>query len=46
MGDAFWQELERDKAMQPRVLGLAAPTELFQDAVVRDGLTDHVIGQS
>src|SRR5271157_3495548 len=45
-GHFLGQELERDKAMQPRVLGLvddahAAASKLFDDAVVRDGLADH-----
>ena len=46
-GDLVGQELEGDEAMQPRVLGLVdhthtAAAELFHDAVVRDGLVDHV----
>src|SRR5882762_1985460 len=46
LGDLVGQEFERDKAMQPGVLGLvddshAAATELFDDAVVRDGLANH-----
>ena len=40
------QELQRDQAMQPRVFGLVdhahpAAAELFDDAVMRDGLADH-----
>ena len=45
-GHFLRQELERDEAMQPRVLSFidhthAATTELLDDAVVRDGLADH-----
>ena len=45
-GHFFGQELERDEAVQPRVLGLvhdshAAAAELLDDAVVRDCLADH-----
>src|SRR5439155_6954883 len=41
------QELESDEAMQPRVLGLVddahpAPAQLFNDAVVRYGLAEHL----
>ena len=43
----FWQELERDEAVQPRILGLVDDTHptaanFFQDSVVRDGFTNHV----
>ena len=42
-------ELQGDEAVQPGVLGLvhhshAAPAELLDDAVVRDGLADHAVG--
>ena len=45
-GDFLRQELEGDKAMKPRVFSFVhnahtAATELLDDAVVRDGLTDH-----
>src|SRR5438445_9484696 len=48
-GNIFWQEFECDKAMQPSVLGLvnhthAPAAQLFDDAVVRDGLTNHRSG--
>src|SRR5438270_12397734 len=41
-GDIFWQELESDETVQPRVLCLvhythATTAELLDDAVVRDG---------
>jgi hypothetical protein len=47
-GDFFGKEFERDEAVETRVFGLindfhAATAELFNDAVVRNGLTDHVI---
>src|ERR1700737_2286091 len=42
----FRQEFEGDEAMQPRILGLihnahSPATELFNNAVVRDGSPDH-----
>ena len=45
--DIFGQEFQRDEAVQARVLGLvddahAAAAELFDDAVVRDGLADPI----
>jgi hypothetical protein len=45
-GDFIGQELEGNKSVQPGVLGLLdhthpAAAELFDDAVVRDGLTDQ-----
>jgi hypothetical protein len=45
-GKFFWQELQRDKAMQSCVFGLIdhahpATAEFFEDAVVRNGLADH-----
>ena len=45
-GNIFWQELEGDEATQPRVFSFIdhahpAAAELFDDAVVRDGLVDH-----
>ena len=44
--DVVGQELQRDEAVQARVLGLvdhahAAAAQLLDDAVVRDGLADH-----
>ena len=44
------QELERDKAAEPSVLGLvnhthAAATEFLDDAVVGDGFANHRVGQ-
>ena len=44
--DLVGQEFQRDKAMQPGVLGFVnhthpAAAELFNDAVVRDGLAYH-----
>ena len=46
LGDAVGQKLERDKAVQPHVFGFvhhahSAATQLFEDAVVRDGCFDH-----
>jgi len=46
-GNFFRQEFEGDEAMQPRILGLihnahSPATELFNNAVVRDGLADHL----
>ena len=43
------QEFECDEAMEPLVFGLVdhshpAATELFNDAVVRDGLANHGMG--
>jgi hypothetical protein len=49
-GNVFWQELQGDKSVQPGVFSLvndahpAAP-QLFDDAVVRDGLADHGVRQ-
>ena len=45
-GNVFGQELERDEAAKLGVFGLVdhthpAAAELFDDAVVRDGLADH-----
>ena len=45
-GNFIGQELEGDKAMQPGVFRLvdnahATAAELFDDAIVRDGLADH-----
>src|SRR6266704_3983371 len=45
-GNLLRQELQCDETMQPRVLGLVhhthpAAAKLLDDAVVRDGLTDH-----
>src|SRR3982075_1393185 len=45
-GDFIRQEFQRDKAMQSGVLGFlnhtpTAAAQLFNDAVVRDGLADH-----
>src|ERR1700747_1930979 len=45
-GHVIRQELERNKTTKLLVLGLvndahAAPTQLFDDAVARDGLADH-----
>ena len=45
-GNFIGQELQGDEAVQTSVLGLvhyahAAAAELFDDAVVRDGLADH-----
>jgi len=45
-GDVIGQELEGDKAVEVQVLGLvnhahATAAELFDDAVVRNGLVDH-----
>jgi hypothetical protein len=47
--EVFGQELQGDKAVQLGVLGLvddthASAAELFDDAVVRDGLTDERVG--
>ncbi len=46
MSNLLGQELERDEAMQPHVLGLinhphAAAAEFLDDAVVRDGLSNQ-----
>ena len=46
LGHFIGQELERDKTMQPRVFGFVnhahpAATQHGNDAVVRDGLSDH-----
>ena len=46
-GNVFGQELQGDEAVQPRVLGLVnhahpAAAQLLDDAVVRDGLADHL----
>ena len=48
LGEIIRQELHRNSASQPKILGLvdhshAAATQLAQNAVVRDGLTDHVL---
>jgi hypothetical protein len=45
-GNLLGQELQCDEAVKPRVLGFidhthTAATELFQDAVVGDGLPDE-----
>src|ERR1700726_2213422 len=45
-GNIFRQELEGDKATELRILGLihnahSPATELFDNAVVRNGLADH-----
>ena len=45
-GDVVGKKFQRDEAVQARVFGLvdnahAAAAELFDDAVVRDGLADH-----
>ncbi len=47
LGNIIGQELQGDEAMQLHVLGLVddthpAAAELLDDAVVRDGLPDHV----
>jgi hypothetical protein len=47
-GHVIRQELERDKTVQPRVFTLVddthpAAAQLFDDAVVRDSLVDHVL---
>ena len=47
-GEFRRQEFERNKAAELGVLGLvdyahAAPAELFDDPVVRDGLADHKV---
>ena len=44
----FGEEFQRDGTSQPRVFGLvdhahAALAQLFQDAIVRDGLADHPV---
>jgi hypothetical protein len=49
-GQVFWKELQRDEAVESRVLGFIdhahpAATEFFQDAVVRDGLANHREGR-
>jgi hypothetical protein len=45
LGDVLGQELKSDKATERSVLGFTDDThsaaELFDDAVVRDGLADH-----
>ena len=48
-GKVFGKKLECDKATKLRVFGLVhhahpAAAELFDDAVVRDGLADHLSG--
>src|SRR6476469_11124597 len=48
LGDIIRQEFECDKTPERGVLGLVhhahpATTQLFSDAVVRDGLTDHAL---
>src|SRR6202011_3248595 len=45
--DFCWQELNRDFTVEPRVLSQVdhthpATAQLLDDAVVRDGLTDHL----
>ena len=45
--DFVWQEFEGDKPVQARVFGLvhnahATTAQLLDDAVVRDGLADHI----
>ena len=47
LGDFFGQELQSDKTIEPGVLGLVdhthpAAAELLDDAVVRDGLAEHL----
>jgi hypothetical protein len=47
VGNVFRQELKRNETMQARVFGLVndahpATTEFLDDAVVRDGLANHV----
>ena len=49
VGEVGRQELQRDEALQPRVLGFvhdahAAAAQLLDDAVVRERLTDQRIG--
>src|SRR6266702_3723879 len=49
LGETFGQELECDEAVEFGVLGFvdhthAATTQLLHDAVMRDGLADHVDG--
>jgi hypothetical protein len=49
-GNVIWQELERDETAEFGVLSLVnhthpAAAELFHDAVARDGLADHWMGQ-
>ncbi len=46
LGDVFREEFQSDEAIEPGVFGLvnhthAATTQLFNNAVVRDGLADH-----
>ena len=46
LGDVFGEELQGDEAIEPGVFGFvddahAATAQLFDDAVVRDGLADH-----
>ena len=46
MGYVFRQEFESNKAVEPRVLGFVDDThttaaELFDDAVVRNGVAEH-----
>jgi len=48
-GDIFWQEFERDESLQADVFSLvdythATATEFFEDAEVRDGLTEKWLG--
>jgi len=45
-GDVFWEKLESNESMKPCVLSFVddthpAASQLLDDAVVRDGLTDH-----
>ena len=47
LGDVFREEFQGDEAIEAGVFGLvndthAATTQLFDDAVVRDGLADHL----
>ena len=49
-GNSFGQEFQRNETMQPRVLSFVdhahpTTTELLDDAVVRDGLADHLGGE-
>jgi hypothetical protein len=46
VGHLAWKEFQTDRTVEPCVFGLvdhthAATTELFDDAVVRDGLANH-----
>lgn len=48
-GNFIRQELEGQKTMEPCVFGLvdhshSAATQLFDTAIVRNGLTDHGVG--